>query len=489
MQGKIYLDIRENQMRKGGYFPLTCEITGGSKQKPFVLKMKFTKNEWDFNKELPKDKTKLLIVKRKRNLLSSLLLDSLSDSSITFDYIKKALKGELKNEEEAKGGSKEIDFFKFGYELANEKRKVISSKGVPKEGNAENYETALNQLKKNRNEIYISDIDYKLLTELKNVKLSSGKKKSTINTYLKDLKAIYNEGLRRYKLKYDHNPFEGIFKGITVKKNRTKKRNLSKESIRILECFNGNLAKGQQLAIDLFLVQFYSGGQDLIDIYYLERKQISKKDRVYFTRGKLEDGGYEFDVKIFDKSKRVLNRFVPQNNFIVSGRKDHVGYKNFRSRVNKNLKIVKENYNEHVKNIEAITKEEFHKLELLPLDDNITTKVARHTFSTIGNRMYVEPDLLRSLMGHERDDVDTIYKDVYPEKERDKFHAQIIDTSDIDTQEKFVYQLEYFNNDGFRDWKYLYFDKEQKPEELVDEITLKKYSEPRYFKKIFLIKK
>jgi hypothetical protein len=67
------------------------------------------------------------------------------------------------------------------------------------------------------------------------------------------------------------------------------------------------------------------------------------------------------------------------------------------------------------------------KIEVLPVGGFIRIKVARHTFATIGKQLVVETDLLRELMGHERKDVDTIYKDKYPENVRDLAHEKIID--------------------------------------------------------------
>ncbi|PKH49505.1 hypothetical protein CXF68_01845 [Tenacibaculum sp. Bg11-29] len=485
MQGKIFLNTRSGQQLKNGAYPLICELTANGQQKPFSLKMKFHIEDWDFNKQEPKkDKTRQFLIRKKKSLLDSLLLKALDDNSITINYIKSALNGKLELNETGK-----VDFINFGFELSKEKKEIVSSKGIKKEGNAESYITALNQLKKFKSQIDISEVDYNLLTEFKNQKLKLGNKKNTVAAYMRALRAIYNECTRRHKIKPEHNPFEGVFSGISVKKNRTKKRNLSAESIKLLESFEGNLVKGQQLAIDLFLLQFYFGGQDLTDIYHLEKKQLSKNGRVYFTRGKLDEGGYEFDLKIFNKTNILLNKFISRDNFLIPGRKDYTGYKNYRSRVNNNLDKTQKRYNEHIQLIESLTGKEYHKLELLPLGGKITTKVARHTFSTIANRKYIEPDLLRALMGHERDDVDTIYKDVYPEEERDKFHSEIIATSNIKLETKLVYQLEYFNEKNTRSWKYKYFDKQPSLKEITDQTTLKKYSQPRYFKKIYLLKK
>ncbi len=81
-------------------------------------------------------------------------------------------------------------------------------------------------------------------------------------------------------------------------------------------------------------------------------------------------------------------------------------------------------------------------IEVKPLDGRLTSKVARHTFATVGSRFYIDPDMLRTLMGHERSDVDTIYKDTYPEKERDKFLNKIINTSNINEVTLFIFKHE-----------------------------------------------
>lgn len=50
----------------------------------------------------------------------------------------------------------------------------------------------------------------------------------------------------------------------------------------------------------------------------------------------------------------------------------------------------------------------------------------RHTFATLGKFKRIEEDLLRELMGHERNDIDTVYKDKYPEAQMDAAQVKII---------------------------------------------------------------
>ncbi len=404
MKGRLLLDIRESQLRKDGY-PVIFRLSNKGTQKSYSLGLRFMKKNWDFKKEEPKTiKRDILYIKKKKLLLEELCYRSLDDKTITFEFIKAQMKGE----DEVK---KVKCFYKYSENYIQEIEQKLDGKGFKKVGNANSYKAAIAQMKKYKATLLLSEIDYRLLSEFKTWQFSKGNKKNTVAAYMKSFRALYKEAVRR-KLVEDTNPFEGVFKGITVKKNRTKKKHVSKETILKLENIK-DLPRGRQEALDIWLLLFYFGGLDFKDLYYLENKQISK-GRVYITRGKLNEGGYEFDLKIFDKAKKILDKYrVKDDRFVFPWRKDYDGYKTFYSRLRRNLQRIQKD----------------NDISVEPLGGTLGTKVTRHTFATIGSRLFVEPDLLRSLMGHERDDIDTVYKDIYPEKLRDEYHLKIISTT------------------------------------------------------------
>jgi hypothetical protein len=59
--------------------------------------------------------------------------------------------------------------------------------------------------------------------------------------------------------------------------------------------------------------------------------------------------------------------------------------------------------------------------------NNLAIKVARHTFGNIGKLLMIDDNVLRELMGHQRDTVDNYYKDKYPQTVRDEAHFKIIE--------------------------------------------------------------
>ena len=174
---------------------------------------------------------------------------------------------------------------------------------------------------------------------------------------------------------------------------------------------NANEPMSYQRAIDFSLLQFYLCGVDLVDLYMLKVENLVNENRVIFTRRKLGDKAYEFDMLLPEKAKAVIKKYqASEGEYVFPWRKDHMGYKTFRNNHNRNLKIVQKRL----------------KIDLLPKNDNLTTKVMRHTFATLGKFARIEEDLLRELMGHERNDIDTVYKDKYPESERDAAQIKII---------------------------------------------------------------
>lgn len=395
MKGKIYLDIRKRNERKDGSFPVLVNLTHAGKRSVFSLKINIHKKDWNFDQELPKTSCKYFVaVKKKKLLLESFMLDFVSGENITILQVKDS----LLNVQAVKLTS----FLEF-YEVY-----IVELKKAAKIATALSYENACNQLKVYRKNLLFTEVDYNLLNGFKSWRLTEGNSKSTVHTYLRKHRAVYNEAVRR-GLTENNKPFEGVFNGITVKSNRTKKRNITKDSVKKLEAFKDS-AMFNQRAVDLWLLMFYFGGQDLKDIYYLEHSQINK-NRVFFRRGKLGENGYEFDLLITPKAQKIIDKYKVPGKYVFPWRKDFEGYKSFRDNLRRSMDKA-----------QKIT-----EIDVLPLGGYIRVKVARHTFATIGKQLFIEADLLRELMGHERNDVDTIYKDKYPQNVRDEAQLKIID--------------------------------------------------------------
>jgi site-specific recombinase XerD len=399
MTYKIRLDIRKSQERAEG-FPVVFEAYSKGKKIRFSIGVNLREKEWDQKNRLPATSSKYyLFVKKKKLIAETLLLDFLMNGSFTLQEFKNRLLTE-KNE-------KSTSFYDFAEILIAE---LLQSN---RNGSAKMYKYIVDELKKYKPELQFNEIDYNFLNGFKEMRLKIGNSKNTITVLFRLLRAIYNEACNRNVIENAF-PFRNVFAGILQKSNRNKKRYLSKESIMLLENATG-LKKTQQQAVDLFLLMFYFGGQDLIDLYYLEKKQIAN-GRIFFQRKKLSGNGYEFDLKITPKAQKIIDKYAVKGPHVFPGKKEYESYVLFYRRFRNGI----------AKAIQQLNAVNEQKIEVLPKGGTVTVKVARHSFATIGKQLFIDTDLLRELMGHERNEMDTIYKDRFPESVRDEAHGKII---------------------------------------------------------------
>jgi hypothetical protein len=273
-------------------------------------------------------------------------------------------------------------------------------------GNIKVYENVKSQFELFSQNITLVGLDYNLLLRFRNYQTGIGNSKSTIHNYLRTIRAIYKKAALLYKIPAS-NPFEGIFAGLAQKSYNSKKKNISKDAIILLE--NANVTPTQKKYLDMWLLQFYFGGCDLIDVYYLYKKNI-RRNRVFFERTKTNTG-LPIDLKIHPKAKTIIDRYQCQTSeWLFAYGKTKATYESYRSAYAKALKAIQEKL----------------EIEVLPNGGAIGVKVARHTFASLGKNLMIHEDILRELMGHERNDVDNFYKEKYPEAIRDEALYKII---------------------------------------------------------------
>ena len=388
-----------------GLYPVKLTITHKGKPKRKTIGHSI-ESEWNTLKELPLQHhidfddlyPKIQNIRNKAQKSAFKVLNSFDDA---FNFLLDHKKNEL-------------DFFSF----AEERIKTMQKLG--RHGNADAYTSALKDFKNfvGKN-LYFNEIDSSLIQRYKEWKKIqkvgnslNNVKNTTIVNYISEIRAIYNKCWQLHGLQ-DNQPFKGIFSDVFVRKRRARNVYIDKEGIKKLENASGFHKKQTQRTVDLALLQFYLGGQDMSDIYYLKKLNI-QNDRVFFKRSKLGEKGEEFDVKLFEKAKKIIDKYSNLKNdpFLFPWRKDRTGYKTFLRTYNRSLNHI----------IEKL------EIKVLPKVESFTSKCIRHSFATIAKFQHIDPDIIRELMGHERNDIDTIYKDKYPEDIRDEAHWQIITT-------------------------------------------------------------
>lgn len=385
---------------KAGTYPIKLIVVHEKKTKRKII-ARSTIEDWNQKDHMPFPHSEdfnylfsYLIGIKKR--IGSTYFSHISDIDEAFDYLLQVEK------------LKDVDFYQYANERIDHMRKI------KREGNADAYNDAINELKKFKPKLKYSEITKSFIGQFKDHKKTTRKKNgeliknTTIRAYLNAIKAIYNKCIFQHDLK-DNEPFKNSFNDLKIVR-RPKNIYIDKNSILKLESANLEVMYLQR-TIDMILLQFYFCGADFTEIYHLKHSEL-QNNRAFIKRTKLGEKAYEFDFKVFDKAQTIIDKYKVKGVYVFPWRKDKVGYKTFMNNHRRDIKVIFDLLN----------------IEVLPKHDSFTTKSIRHTFATIAKFERIDVDIIRELMGHERTDIDTVYKDRFPEAERDAAHWLIIDT-------------------------------------------------------------
>lgn len=387
--------------------PIVIQIILKRVRKVYYLGYSATKQQWDFVKGLPNSlhPERKIIKSRIENELLTLkgIIAKFENlrKSYTFDDIDKDYK--------SKGS--ETSFEQFCNSL------VEDLKQQGKFGNSIVYKSTLESFKDFSNgKVYlISEINYDLVSKYQDYllkKTTTLKNKETIKRltpngisfYLRTLRAIINKAIKAGLIEKSAYPFNDI----SIKSEKTRKRAVNKDIIKMVEQLDTSNENNLQLYKDIFLFSFYNRGMNFVDIAFLRVKNI-EGGRIIYKRQKT---GQQFSIKVTDKSKAIIamyNDLSSPESFIfpIITREDkkYLDYRNAMRLMNKKLKRIS---------------------ELLKLDAPLTTYVARHSWATIAKRSGISTSVISEGLGHSTEETTQVYLDSFENDTLDEANEKII---------------------------------------------------------------
>lgn len=365
---------------KDGSHPIIIQLIKDRKRKTISTGYTSKADHWNSNQELPNSKHpnhQLLTkyIKSKQIQVQNILLELDSrDVDYSLDDVANILNRE-----------QHIDSFKeFSQSLIDG---MVENDQL---GNARVYAyTQKMFLKSTKNEIRIRDINYKVIKSFQDYLTRRGNSVNTISIHLRTLRAIIYSAIKEEIIPEDENPF----KGYSIKNEKTKKRAVDKEVIKMVEDLDTSDKTSLELYKDLFLFSFYCRGMNYIDMVFLKVSNINN-DRIIYTRQKT---GQNFNIKITPKTMAIINKY---NNLsdkesyifpvIKTKGSEHHEYRNGMRLMNKKLKIIS---------------------ELLDLNVPLTTYVSRHSWATIAKKSGIPTAIISEGLGHESESTTQIYLD------------------------------------------------------------------------------
>ena len=253
---------------------------------------------------------------------------------------------------------------------------------------SETYTATLNSFMKFRagQDILLCEVDSDTMQLYEAWLKGNGACPNTVSFYMRILRAVYNRAVEK-ELAEQRHPFKHVYTGI----DKTVKRAVSLEAIKLIKELDLTLNPHLAYARDMFLFSFYTRGMSFIDMAYLLKSDL--KDGILTYRRRKT--GQQLSVKwercmedIVAKYKDTYNTdyLLPIiTNPLADGRKQ---YRNAIYRVNTALKEV---------------------ARLAGLAVPLTMYCGRHSWASIAKSKNIPLSVISEGMGHDSEETTRIY--------------------------------------------------------------------------------
>jgi integrase len=225
-------------------------------------------------------------------------------------------------------------------------------------------------------------LDTTLLSKYETHLRSIGNKNGGIGLKMREIRALYNDAIKKGIAKQENYPFRDYKIG-QFKSKGAKQALLIKEMKQFLD-FDFQKYPHLINAYHYFIFSYYAGGMNFQDLMLLKWKNIIG-DRIQYTRSKTKK---TFNISITEPMREIINYYKNLNSSYIFPiiLQDNLSPQQIANRKHKVLS----RYNIQLKEIAKIQK----------IEKNITSYVARHSFATNLKFMDVSTDKISQLMGH-----------------------------------------------------------------------------------------
>lgn len=352
---------------KNGKHPVLLQITSNGKIKRVSTGMDACPKDWDENKQRFKKEKNKNIKLDELNQYAQLIYFELSrDKKLMMDEFVRRIKNENVS-------VNAIQFFDTRI-----KELQLSQKA----GNAFVYNNARSSLVKYAGEnLLFTDIDYKFLMAYENHLRQFGAEDGGVSTYMRTIRAVINEAIRRGVIESNRYPFSTQFNknGYSISKLKVKMnpRALSADDLEKLKAYHG-----QEDYYLMFMFMYYTYGLNFADLARLTRSNI-QGNTLRYTRKKTQKA---YTLPLHEEAKRIIEHFNGQNYLFPIFTDFH---KTEQQKLHRIMKK-RQHFNTFMRKLG----------KSLGIETPITSYVARHSIATNLKRKKVSSEVISQLLGH-----------------------------------------------------------------------------------------
>lgn len=236
--------------------------------------------------------------------------------------------------------------------------------------------------------------------------LAKGNSLNTISFYMRILRATYNHAVIQGWIKKDKDPFKNVYTGC----ERTVKRAVAAEVVRLLVQLDLSEYPKLELARDIFLFSIYMLGMAFVDVAHMKKNNLHGEYLEYRRR----------------KTKQTLQIFLPNcakqiiEKYADKGRGDTFLFpilnKLERTEMTTAYANALRQYNRNLKKLSL----------MIGFNDVLTSYVARHTWATLAKNEGVATFVISEALGHTSEKTTRIYLDSIDNRLINKANEKVI---------------------------------------------------------------
>ena len=291
-------------------------------------------------------------------------------------------------------------------------RKIAETKG--RYNTQRNYERVARAIEIYDKDCTFESVDKKWIVSYIDHERRKGRKDNGIQTDIQILKFVFNRAIE------DEITDKFPFRGVSVKKEQTKKRCLSLEQLRAIRDFK--LTGKKAMYRDCFMLSFYLIGINISDLLFLPKTSL-KNGRIIYKRNKT---GKLYDIKVEPEAMEIIERHKSRKkdrllSFLEEG--DATITNTFANNLTRHLRTIgeKERHSYYV--------------TVHPIEEGITSYWSRHTWATMASELDIPMEVIGRSLGHSLwDNAVTSTYIKYDTKKIDEANRKVIDYLNADLE-------------------------------------------------------
>lgn len=238
---------------------------------------------------------------------------------------------------------------------------------------------------------------------------------NTISTYLRTLRALYNQGVNEKRVEYIPYHFKDVYTGTRSPAKRALKPEIMGRIIRSQQEKEGNLPERLKLPLAMFTLQFLLRGMPYIDLAHLRKCDLNG-ELITYRRHKT---GVNVCVKADKEAIKIIRKFA------TTEKKTHSPYlfpllANAGIGRKSDFEAYKQSLRDYNRQLQQLGK-------LLKTGEKLSSYTPRHTWATIAYHREFPLTLISKAMGHSSTQVTETYFKPFADIELHKLNKKIVD--------------------------------------------------------------